>query len=35
MKRILDPASPFAQPFVEWFIRLFQLEDLRRPLATP
>lgn len=35
MKRILDPASPFAQPFVEWFIRLFQLDDLRRPVAPP
>lgn len=35
LARVLDPASPFAQPFVEWFIRLFQLDDLRRPVATP
>lgn len=33
--RVLDPASPLAVPFVEWFIRLFQLDDLRRPVATP
>jgi len=33
LSRVLDPASPFAQPFVEWFIRLFQLDDLRRPVT--
>jgi hypothetical protein len=31
---VLDAASPLALPFVEWFIRLFQLDDLRRP-PTP
>ena len=28
--KCLEPDSPFAGPFVEWFIRLFQLEALRR-----
>lgn len=27
--KCLDPASPAAIPFVEWFIRLFQLESVR------
>ncbi|MCI0360755.1 MAG: hypothetical protein L0211_19940 [Planctomycetaceae bacterium] len=33
--QVLDPSSPLAAPFVEWFIRLFELDDLRRPVAAP
>jgi hypothetical protein len=33
--RVLDHASPHAKPFVQWFIRLFQLDDLLPPVANP
>jgi len=32
--RVLRPESETALAFVEWFVRLFQLDDLRRPQSS-
>jgi len=34
MAKVLDPQSASAKAFVDWFIELFQLHDLRRPAPT-
>lgn len=32
---VLQTTNPAARTFTEWFIKLFQLDDLRRPAKSP